>query len=741
MLRIKNHPNMPLPKFFITHHHRTVSLFCALFLLVSLKAMGQGPEGYSECGLEQNFETPTNIAFGSDGNYKYLFNQVGPMVFSRGQFFGGPSSSKVEKAWYQTISEMDVSTPSAILAEAFATLKKHLTGKSILSASQIMQQDSIIQSNISAIGIKKEIIEQSFDLVSTYERTAGPLFATDGEKIMLPRKVKPGMEIHYTLFYIMDAITRSYSAAKLEEYPEVYQGAKFKTAAYFPGKVAPPKDADNVFTVKVDASQAPNWGTPIYFHRDAYSRRPTGAYVAPGTIVKIKVPPSVINKGCTIRVGTHFWDLKYRNRIARLDRATIIYPVINETITVGSPLGGNIYFEVPEGKDDGIIELEITGAARSPYFSTRDYNKTSLEEWKESERHHPGAWADFESDKFLMQVPTSWIYDFDDPETMLNNYDKAMEAVADLLGKPLPQGTHFMFRQVDAILRAGVHAPGYPEINVRYDPTEKTDGKGNHIMLQSPVKQPWVIFHEMGHSHVPSFFVGETESIVNLLHVAVANNGFGMELDSAFGWSVSNRLDMDLDMAAINIMVTDPFRKNQPLNRNRMSYQHRGHGKYVDVVRLFGWDVLGDMFKKVNEDYNRGLVITKTHHPTDDRILRMSVAANADLRPLLHFWGRPPEDNKTLSDSLSVAGLLPSKEIFETLEHYKSILPKSLAEAKAHAKLMFPKEGHPSPDGHDLERDMAFIYTGWNEAYAAQSIQQIERIQKLYFPKNWWVGE
>jgi hypothetical protein len=119
----------------------------------------------------------------------------------------------------------------------------------------------------------------------------------------------------------------------------------------------------------------------------------------------------------------------------------------------------------------------------------------------------------------------------------------------------------------------------------------------------------------------------------------------------------------------------------------------------------------------------------------------MSVAANADLRPLLHFWGRPPEDNKTLSDSLSVAGLLPSKEIFETLEHYKSILPKSLAEAKEHAKLMFPKEGHPSPDGHDLERDMAFIYTGWNEAYAAQSIQQIERIQKLYFPKNWWVGE
>ncbi|WP_439484391.1 M60 family metallopeptidase [Cyclobacterium plantarum] len=704
---------------------------------IAISTLAQGPAGYLECEPEQYFVEPTNVAFGSDGNYKYLFNQVGPLVFSRGQFFGGPSSAKAEKAWYQTISEMDVETPSSNLKQAFSKLKKYLTGESVLTSDQIMEQDAIIQANISAIGIKKEIIEQAFDLVSTYEETAGPLFDIQGEKIMLLREVQPGMEIHYALFYIMDAITRSYSAVKLEEFPQVYHGAMFKSAAYFPGEVNPPKDPDNVYRVKVDASQAPNWGTPIYFHQDAYSRRPTGAYVAPGTIVKIKVPPEVVNKGYTIRVGTHFWDLRYRNRIARLDRATIIYPVVDETITVGSPLGGNIYFEVPEGNEDGIVELEITGAVRSPYFSTREENRTSLEEWKKTERHYPGAWADFETEKFLMQVPTNWINDYDNPKIMLDNYDRAMDAVADLLGKPLPQGTHFMFRQVDAIMRAGVHAPGYPEINVRYDPTEESDGKGNHIMLQSPVKQPWVIFHEMGHSHVPSFFENETESIVNLLHVAVANHGFGMELDSAFGWSISNRLDVDLDMAAINLMVTEPFRNNRPLNRDRMSYQHRGHGKYVDVVRLFGWDALGDMFRKVNEDYNRGLVIKKTHHPTDDRILRMSDAAGADLRPLLHFWGRPPENNKALSDSLEAAGLAPSREIFETLEHYKSILPKTLVQAQAHAKLMFPKEGHPSPDGHDLERDMAFIYMDWDEAYAAQSMEQIKRIQKLYFPANW----
>jgi hypothetical protein len=199
------------------------SMILVILFLISLTIMGQGPAGYLECGPEEIFNEPTNIAFGDNGNYKYLFNQVGPVVFSRGQFFGGPSSAREEKCWYQTISKMDVETPSAKLAEAFIKLKKHLTGESVLTANQIMLQDSIVQANISAIGIKKEIIEQSFDLVRTYENTAGPLFDIQGERIMLPRETKPGMEIHYALFYIMDAITRTYSAAKLEEFPQIYR--------------------------------------------------------------------------------------------------------------------------------------------------------------------------------------------------------------------------------------------------------------------------------------------------------------------------------------------------------------------------------------------------------------------------------------------------------------------------------------------------------------------------------------
>jgi len=422
--------------------------------------------------------------------------------------------------------------------------------------------------------------------------------------------------------------------------------------------------------------------------------------------------------------------------MARLDRATIIYPVNNEIVTVGSPLGGNIYFEVPEGLNEGEITLEITGAVRSPFFSAKQSHQTSLEEWRNIERHHPGAWADFESDKFLMQVPTTWIYDYDDPETMMKNYDIAMDIINDLLGKPRIHGTHTMFRQVDVILRVPFHSPGYPMINVTYNPDELYNGKGVRTIFRSPQYQPWQIFHELGHSHVPSFFTGEIESIVNLLSVAVANDGFGMSLYSAFAWSIDNRYDLTLDIVANSWMITERFRENRNMTGNEMKYQHRGHAKYVDVARLFGWDVLNRFYKKISEDYNNGLVIPKTNHPADDRILRMSIAAGADLRPLLHFWGKQPANFDKLADSIAAYDLHPSQLIYDALEHYKSIVPQNLEEGQIHAKKMFPKAGHPVSTGYPLEQSHAFCYESWNKSYADATVAQIQLIQDLYFPDN-----
>jgi hypothetical protein len=50
----------------------------AIILLMAESALAQGPAGYVECDNDQNFSEPTNVAMGTDGAYKFLFNQIGP---------------------------------------------------------------------------------------------------------------------------------------------------------------------------------------------------------------------------------------------------------------------------------------------------------------------------------------------------------------------------------------------------------------------------------------------------------------------------------------------------------------------------------------------------------------------------------------------------------------------------------------------------------------------------------------
>jgi len=117
------------------------------------------------------------------------------------------------------------------------------------------------------------------------------------------------------------------------------------------------------------------------------------------------VPASLVGKGYKIRVGAHSWDMSNRPSVRRLDRCTILYSINSLNTTVANPLGGGIYIEVPPGANAGVVNVTITGAARSPFFSATSFHRTSSPEWLNTERSHPGPWADFQSDKFMMQVP------------------------------------------------------------------------------------------------------------------------------------------------------------------------------------------------------------------------------------------------------------------------------------------------------------------------------------------------
>jgi len=531
--------------------------------------------------------------------------------------------------------------------------------------------------------------------VACYETTVGPLFLNQATQGGFPRKPTGGLELDRALFSVQQGlIDYAFTPDTVAKYASTLDGAAFRTASYFPGAVDAASDPQAAHEVRINASQPACWGSPV-MDNEKPARRPTGAYLAPGCMAEVIVPRSLVGKGFSIRVGAHSWDLVKKPKVVRLDRVSLVYPIEETRTVVAHPLGGGIYIEVPYEADAGIVTVRIKNAVRAPFFSARHFDKTTLEQWQQTERHHPGPWADFESDKFMMQVPRQWIYRFDDPVTLMEDWDKAMDVVSDLFGLPRVRPKTVLYLQVDVILRGGANFPGYPQSNFRYNPLKAENGHSNHWLLKGPQSSGEIIFHELGHAHLFTKFRGEVEAVVNLPYVAVLNRGFGVDLDTAFGRSFSKPY-VSLDQAAIMWMVTENFRQGHPMNisnspANEVRYQHRGYGKYVDIVHLFGWKVLNDFWHSVNEDFLRGIEYSRNSDPTDNRILRLSQKAGVDLTPLIHFWGIQPEDRDALAKAMDREGLKPSPLIYDQLLHYQTIIPMDNAAFSRHAKIVHPK--------------------------------------------------
>ncbi len=568
-----------------------------------------------------------------------------------------------------------------------------------------------IQNELDHLEKNSSLLKEAFELIEDYERKMGPLFMTPKTKNGFPREPKSGMELEYSIFAVQQGILdHAYTPDNLKKYRKLFEGALFETSTYFPGEVAPPKDPKKIYTMTINASQPEAWGSPVA-GRDAPARRPTGCYLAPGCVAEVAVPRSLVGKGYSIRVGAHSWDLKKKPKVKRLDRVSLVYPITEPRTLIANPLGGGIYIEVPYEADAGVVEIQMRNVVRSPFFSAKSFDQTSFSDWKQ-ERKLKAPWADFETDKFMMQVPSAWIQDLDDPETLMADWDKAMDAISELFGRPVERSKHVLYMQADVIMRGSANFPGYPQSNTPYNP-HKPEQCRHKWMIEGPQKGTAIVFHEMGHSAFISKFRGEVEALVNLPYVAIQNRKFGVSLDEAFGGSLSGFKHLTLDEVAAMWVVTENFRKGKEMNHtnrpgDEMKYQHRGYGKYVEIANLFGWDALSRFWRMDHEKYKEGDKVPQNNDPVDDRILRLSKAAGADLTPLIHFWGIQPKNPQALARAIKKEGLKPSPQILERLEHYKSVIPMNNTEFRAHSKRVYP---------NGLKNPKNPLYgTGWYKA-------------------------
>jgi hypothetical protein len=627
------------------------------------------------------------------------------------------------------------------LSSALSKLKKHVDGTTVLTASQITEQTTLIEKNISMIGQNESVIADALNLIKIFDVKEGPLFINTRTKSGLSPTNHTGVELDWAMFELQQGILDfACTPANILQYPSLFSRAIFETSKYFPGAVAPPSDPQMVNEAQVNCSMPEVKGVPVMYST-AFVRRPTGNYLAPGSIVTVTVPPSLVNCGFNIRVGAHSWDLEAKPTYKRLNRVSLVYPITATETRIVNPLGGGIYIEVPYKADKGIITVKIANAVRSPFFSARSFAKTTLSDWQNIERKHPGPWADFESDKFMMQLPASWIYNYNDPVTLMKDWDEGMDAVSELFGLPLIRNITVLYLQIDVVMRGDANYPGYPQSNYPYNPVTVENGNKNHFVLRGPQYSDWTVFHELGHSQLFTKFNGETEAAVNLLSVAMQNKKFGMSLDDAYGNSVSGMKQVSLDQGAIMWMVTENFRKGNPMDisnseSNEVRYQHRGHGKYVEIARIFGWNALSNFWLSVHQDYAKGITYPTNTDPTDNRMLRMSQAAGADLRPLIHFWGIQPVDQSGLKASITTLGLKPSKKIYDMLKHYQTIIPMNNLEFRNHARVIYPSgitQGSSPLYGEGWYYTWLPLYAGSHGTAAQKTLQNII---DLYFPNG-----
>jgi hypothetical protein len=659
---------------------------------------------------------------------------------------------------------------------AFTNLAQHTAGTKTMTAAELVSAAAVVETHKSVVKFNATVIDQALRLVESYERSAhGPLFSRE-KYASIPRSAAAGDSLARTFDRTMLVVQQAI-IDHVYNHPGMVQecnaealflNRSWLTADFYPGAAAPPNTTSVVYAVALNATVPRSWGLHRAYDESTgtKARRPTGLYLSPGQVVNVTVPKEMVDAGYEILVGGQTVDNSNKDQHLRLDRVTVAQAISATTSLMSNPLGGGIYILVPYLANLSTVTVYITGGVvRSPLFQRTGVARTTLEDWRANIRTAPGPWADFETDNFMLLVPSSWIYNFDDPASLLAKYDLAMEGTAEMFGYPPAYrhgGVHTLYLSVDRHIRATSYGIGYPQVNTNYDPRTAYDGNVDHWFLRDPLG--WsTCWHEAGHAQqrqdLTFQYWGETEAIVNFLEVYVAHVKYNVSFAKALAETANGGYEPD--QAAVHWLITPNFRDGNQMNTesnelNEMRYQTRGYSKYADIVRLFGWETFTGMYHKESLyyeesgctwmpsscgyshntpeenahylNYTHGLSTdasttlttptqSSTRHAVNDiRTLRWSIVAGVDITPLIHAWGVHPANAEALRHATLAQGLKPSEKIRCLLLRYRELIPANNTAFNIFFEAIHP--GRIIVASEDARYGKGW-YNAWRDAYNA----------------------
>ncbi len=639
--------------------------------------------------------------------------------------------------------------PCGLTLDALNGLQEHINGITTLTASDLTLIRNIFFQFSECLAESEAMILLGKSVVKDYDDEVGALFTTPNTVNGFSKDPAgaPGLETEQAMVALQQAVFDFvFTPEVYEEYPQHIYNWKYNTCYTFPGYVDPPTDSTVSNSVMIRANFADPDGMNPYYDINGdgtdHALRPTGLYLSPGSVSSVTVPPGLVGQDYFVRVGAHEWDLGIRPIFKRLDRISKKFPIDSTTIEVFNPFGGAISILVPYGANEGIVEVSVNNGVECPFFSLKSFGETTD---FNAELSKPGPWAVFETDNVMYTIPKHSIVsgEYDLKQTLLD-WDAAAQGINSIMARQIIPDKYNIYMIADITIRHNVYSIGYPMSNTPLTytnvpgPAYFIDGPGGDG--PEPDANDETNFHEYGHSLAMSKFPGETEALVNVPYIMAMNHGLDQDLDIA----VKNSFppySFEIDETATHRMVSNSFGTERDITNsttNEVRYQHRGYGHYFEIVNMLGWCPLRNFWRQEFIDFENGIDHGINNQDIDLRTVRMSVAAQADLRPLFHVFGILPQDSIALQDTLAHIGIQPSLAIYNRLQNYFDLIPENNAAFVDYALFVYP---NLYTDGPTENPDYG---VGWHYqkslTYDATEAQQrasiLQSIIDLYYPNG-----
>ncbi len=364
----------------------------------------------------------------------------------------------------------------------------------------------------------------------------------------------------------------------------------------------------------------------------------TGLYANAGARIVVQLPSNAKDAGLSLRIGCHtdeLWDHEAWTRLPSISRS---FALKNESTTCSSSYGGLVYVEVPRGSNAGKLHVVIRGANAAPRFVL---GETDLGEWKKSIRTRTAPWAELESKKLIVSLPSKSIRELDDPAAVMEFWDRVLDAEADLatISRTRARPERFV---CDRDISAGYMHSGYPIMMFLDAPAMIVD-----VAKLSVGENLWGFVHELGHNHQDAAwtFEGTGEVTNNLFSVYAIESCCKLPDGKRGHGGVENPPSVAEYVkrgAKFDEWKSDPFLALQ---------------MYLELQEAFGWDA----FKKLFAEYRTLDAAARPKNDEEKRdqwMVRFSKLVGRNLGPFFQAWGVPTSE-KARAEIASLPSWMP----------------------------------------------------------------------------------